>query len=526
MRKLRRLSAVILSFVIVISLCLPVLADEQPESLADPEAAVSLEEAADEPSAAEAEPAAEAVGAEPSAAEAEPADEDVEAEPADDISLDEEPAADPFNGAIDISEASVTGLKRWYLEEADIQNPETCTIDGKAFEKWEPSVTVTLGGKTLTNGKDYKVINGGSPNVLPIDISIQGIGNYTGAINRQVWCHFAESIHGKNRYYTAMYTAASIYTNYFSDQSEIVVVKGTDYPDALAANAYAGTVKAPILLTKKDSLHPACKEFFSGKFDINPGSSYGPGPISMNKLKRITVIGGDLDGAIKDIKELLPSVKINVIAGKNRYKTAEEVCKAVIAKKQALGEPLDNVFVATGQAPWDALSASTWSYKYHIPVLLAKNGELADSAKTLAGKFEKVLLLGSDSVVKDSAVPAGCAKVRLAGKNRYKTSEQIGQYFLNNYVAGNRQYVLGAVFAHGEKFPDALAGGQIALYITGPVVLLNDKNGAPAFVKTIAPGSKYSSTAPISEFMMIGYVNKEQWKSGYDKLVSVLKQVQ
>ena len=49
MRKLRQLSAVILSFVIVISLCLPVLADEQPESLADPEEAISLEEAADEP---------------------------------------------------------------------------------------------------------------------------------------------------------------------------------------------------------------------------------------------------------------------------------------------------------------------------------------------------------------------------------------------------------------------------------------------------------------------------------------------
>ena len=54
MRRIRRLTAVTLSFVLIAGMCLPVLADETKESPADPEAAVSLDEAADETDAPEA----------------------------------------------------------------------------------------------------------------------------------------------------------------------------------------------------------------------------------------------------------------------------------------------------------------------------------------------------------------------------------------------------------------------------------------------------------------------------------------
>ena len=505
MKKIQKLTALFTALILTLSLCVPVLADDEIAGMWGyaemPEETVSDEALTDEALTDDAIP------------------EEPAPETEDELLTETTPDA-PLNSGGNIESATVTGLKNWYLEETDFIDISGTKIDGVAFSKWKPSVTVTLDGTTLTPDKDYTVVVEGSPNYLPINVKIQGLHSYYGTIERKVWCHYAGTMHGKNRYYTAMYAAAMAYTGTFSDHSEIVIVKGTDYPDALAANAYAGAVKAPILLTKKDALHPACKEFLSGSFSVS-----GPGAISMDQLKTITVIGGDLDGAIKDIKKLLPSVKVNVIAGKNRYKTAEEVCKAVIAKKNAMGESLDNVFVATGQAPWDALSASTWSYKYQIPVLLAKNGELSASAKELAGQFRRVILLGSAEIVKDSVVPSGSIKVRLAGKNRYKTSEQIGQWFLNNYAAGEKQYMIGAVFAHGEKFPDALAGGQMAIYVTGPVILVNDKNTAPAYVKEIVPSSKYNTNAPFSEFVLIGYVNPGQWKSGYDKIIKVLRQV-
>ena len=509
MKKRRIVTALALAAVMLLQPVLPVLADEPSGSLADLEADVSLEEAAD---------------VEP-AAEAEPADDAAAAKPADDAAapelLEEAPALSPINGAQSIEGATMSGLKNGYLMENDVYG-KIPTIEGKPINEWKPKLTVKLNGVTLTEGTDYTV-SADTSHFAKISVTVKGINNYTGSITKACPYHYALTMHGKNRYYTAALTALTTLEATEDLPDEIVIVKGTDFPDALAANAYAGIVGAPLLLTKKDSLHQACKDFLKGNFGSILGVDIGSGSGNpFEDLKKITVIGGDLDGAVKDIKNLLPGVTVKIIAGKNRYKTAEEVCKAVIEIAKAKGESLDNVFVATGQAPWDALSASTWSYKYYIPVLLAKNGELASTAKNLAGKFRRVILLGSSSVVKDSVVPSGCLKVRLAGKNRYKTSEAIGEWFVKSYVPGSQNYIIGSLYAHGEKFPDALAGGQMAMIVTGPMVLINDKNTAPAYLKTYRPGGSYQSIAPTAYYMMIGYVNKEQWKSGYNKLIDTI----
>ena len=532
MRRIRRLTAVTLSFVLIMGMCLPVLADETQESPADPEAAVSLEEAADETDVPDEAALPEGEEAADASIWAPGASEEAAAEPGVEEELSEEPDTASLNGAenYNISYASIKGLKSRYLSERDnFWDYDDNLIDGKNYRQgaWLPSFEVVKEGKTLELGKDYtaQVYSYGPEPTL----TITGIGDYYGSQEIDLVVDSQMSVSGKNRYYTAINLAASIITpnSMYCDLSEVVVVKGTDFPDALSANAYAGISRAPLILTTPDKLHEAASKFLSGEFQ--PFPSYSDERIDVSQIKKVTVIGGDLDGAIKDIKKLRPDVTVKVIAGKNRYKTAEEVCKAVIKKKQAAGEALDSVFIATGAKAADSLSASSWSYKYHIPILLAKNGVLADSGKTLAAKFKTAYLLGSTETVKDSAAPSGVKKVRLGGKNRYRTSEEIAKYFIKNYVDKSKG-LLGAFFAYGadDNYPDALAAGQVSSAVTGPVVLVNEKNLAPSYLKSYYPTGPFSYSSPeyranFVDYLFVGYVKKGKW-SGYQKLINSLKQ--
>ena len=139
--------------------------------------------------------------------------------------------------------------------------------------------------------------------------------------------------------------------------------------------------------------------------------------------------------------------------------------------------------IATGQSAADALSLSSWSYQYHIPILLAKNGKLSNETKALAGKFRKVIIAGAASCCADAEVTSlgfamGKTAVRLAGKNRYLTSVEIARYFMTAYGPGGS--IDAVAFADGadDHFPDALVGGMLAGQKGSPVILVNLKSNA------------------------------------------------
>ena len=388
----------------------------------------------------------------------------VEALPADggEAELNESVEVSPVNGAIDISQATVKWGKPIYrVEYMNYYNPGGyTTIDGKSPDTFKPTFTLTYNGKTLKEGTDYTA-------EYNMGVLVTGINAYTG--NRRLYPPTTGyySFAGKNRYETAV--KIIIGCGAFNPR-RIVVVTGEDYPDALAANAYAGINHNPLVLVKRNDVPPAVETMLKDEY------------IQKN-CKEIVVIGGKMDGAIKELKTLVPNATITTIAGKNRYETAEKVTRQFLLEKFEIPYSSNTekvecpVFVTTGQAPADALAASTWSYSLGIPVILAKDGKVSGGAAKVLNHFETVYLLGDTKVVKDSVVPTGVKKVRLGGKNRWETSRKIADFFIVN-VTNNHDYMTLYVPGEDALFPDALAAGQFNPIGPNPVILVSEKRAS------------------------------------------------
>lgn len=388
-----------------------------------------------------------------------------------DLEFIEEEDTACLNSAADLSAGQITGLKTFYRVEivngtgyqSDVN---LATIDGVKLTSYKPSYNVVLNGKTLKKGTDYTEsvsgeIYGG------VSVSVQGIGDYSGEIYASRPSAPVFSFAGKNRWETNVKILNA--ANYTISWSRIVVVWGRDYPDALAANAYAGLRHSPLIMVERDKVPSAIKSCLTRKKD---------------SIEEVVVIGGKMDGAAKELKSLLPGASFRTIAGSNRYQTADKVTRQFLYEKYSI--PLtDNttqvdgsVFVTTGQSPADALSASSWSYTQGIPVLLVKDGTFNKKSDTanIIKHFKTVYLLGDTKVVKDSVVPGGARKIRLGGKNRWETSRKIADHFvgqLDNH-GGVTLYVPG----EDKLFSDALAAGQLNVLGPSQVILVREKNAA------------------------------------------------
>ncbi|PLS25963.1 cell wall-binding repeat-containing protein, partial [Bifidobacterium parmae] len=133
----------------------------------------------------------------------------------------------------------------------------------------------------------------------------------------------------------------------------------------------------------------------------------------------------------------------------------------------------DTVIVASGEGPYDALSASPLAYRLKAPVVLAGRDGL-DEAMVRAVRdagFRKVLLVGGESVVpvRVESQLGSLSVTRLAGATRYGTSAEVVAYALEHRILEAD----GVVLASGENYPDALAGGALAGR-TGNVLALVD----------------------------------------------------
>ena len=311
------------------------------------------------------------------------------------------------------------------------------------------------------------------------------------------------SVAGGNRYKTAAAIAVEAFP---TGPSEAILVTGEKFPDALAANAYAGAKGAPILMSKLKELPAPTKDLLT--------KTWG------KSVKTVTIIGGGFDKKVESDLKACGVTTIKHIAGKNRYKTAEEVCKAGFAENLWLpGVP---IAVATGQSPADALAFSPWSYGAQVPILLVKNGEASASTKALIAKFEYAFLLGSSSVVKDSCLSASQKSnhyyYRMAGSNRYKTSLAIADYF----TRGSMGSYSNAAYADGTDahFPDALVGGMLQGKLEAPIILTKPgQKDVLGFTKSTMNKSAYVKD-PV---YFLGWSAKGK-SSEYGELTKLLKQ--
>ena len=414
-----------------------------------------------------------------------------------DTVLEESPDdAAALNGAADIAEATITGIKDVYKIET--VNGKTTYIDGVSKSKLALAWRISLNDVGLFKNVDYEVshteglFNKGS-------ITFTGLGNYTGSKELTFRCCHIASYYGDNRYETAVALAEAAFQDETFDS--VVIVKGSDFPDALCASSYAGYLDCPLLLTKEKSLPASVKAYLSD---------------NKERIKRVTVIGGGLDAPANAVNTILPAASVKTIKGKNRYETAEKVCEKLA--EQMGDAAYDTVIVTTGQKPADALSAATWSYRYRYPILLAKNGTVRKETASLIKRFKHVIILGSTNVVKDS-VCRHVSPVRLGGSNRYETSRAIANYFSANIQYDDAKDAVAAFALGPDKyFPDALAGCQLAHISDAPMLLINEKNyDVPDCVRTI----KAESSSSRIVFTFIGSAGRGK-TTAYDSAAALL----
>lgn len=273
-----------------------------------------------------------------------------------------------------------------------------------------------------------------------------------------------QRLSGNDRYDTMGEIVDAAYPD--SQGGTVIVASGDNFPDALASSGLAGLATAPVILTNSYRL-----------------SARADGQISRLKPEKVVVVGGKSavsDSVVNQIeKRVARKAKIVRISGDTRRDTANEIFAQ--AKKQVDANWADDTaIIATGENFTDALSISAYAQKNKYPVFLSgKSGLDASTVKDIKGYgFTNIVIAGGSAAVPNSVIAqlksAGVSEsniVRLGGATRYQTSLEIAKYAYNN--GASVLHPGTPVFATGENFPDALAGGVLAAEKGAPLLLVS-----------------------------------------------------
>ena len=145
------------------------------------------------------------------------------------------------------------------IKDAEVTYKKKYRYTGKQIK---PEVTISYGGKKLTEGEDYYIDYDTNTEPGKGGIMICGKGDYCG----DLWLEFdisdgsifgSESmvrIAGSNRYATSTAAADALKQSLGVDKFEnIIIASGADYPDALAGSYLAKVKNAPVMLVGKDA---------------------------------------------------------------------------------------------------------------------------------------------------------------------------------------------------------------------------------------------------------------------------------
>lgn len=201
------------------------------------------------------------------------------------------------------------------------------------------------------------------------------------------------------------------------------LVNGYQFSDALSIAPVAAANNEGIVLATRGSLDAS---------------------LSKQGINEVTLVGGENSISSSVEKSLASKFKTKRIAGTDRYKTSEMIVEST-GKKE--------VGVATGKDFPDALSSGAFLAKKNLPLLLVNGKTQTSLPQGLKGLYT---FGGKSSVANDFGK-------RIAGANRYETSEKIAEEFGKSDVV---------VLASGTNFADALAAAPLAKKINAPIVLV------------------------------------------------------
>lgn len=153
---------------------------------------------------------------------------------------------------------------------------------------------------------------------------------------------------GVDRYHTSALVAQEIKLLMSRNPELCFIASGENFPDAVAAGFLAGRLRAPVLLTRKNSVP------FAVKAALN----------SLN-IQRCVITGGEA-AVSRSVESSLPSpVRI---AGSDRYETSARLVRFAV---ETHGFSTEALFLATGEAFPDALLVSPAASACNSCVLLA-----------------------------------------------------------------------------------------------------------------------------------------------------------
>jgi putative cell wall-binding protein/peptidoglycan/xylan/chitin deacetylase (PgdA/CDA1 family) len=242
-------------------------------------------------------------------------------------------------------------------------------------------------------------------------------------------------IQGKNRYDTAIEISKSTFPE---GTDTVVLVTGTDFPDALSGAPLAFMYNAPILTTTREKLIDQ----------------------TANEIKRLgaekaIILGGTSAISIEVVNGLKAlGLQVERIAGKNRYETS-----ALIADRI----PSDTAILANGQNFPDALATAPYAAKNSYPILLTRSDKLPLEIHRQMRAM--TIIAGGQQAVNDSILKPFPETIRISGKNRYETNLRIVHYFDKD--------IQTAYIATGDHFADALTGSILASSHGEPIILVN-----------------------------------------------------
>ena len=253
---------------------------------------------------------------------------------------------------------------------------------------------------------------------------------------------------------SALTTMKAIVDEGWSSSEWAVVATNKGYHDALSASGLAGLLKAPVMLTEKESLSSVTKKLLKNK-----------------KVKKVIVVGGTAAVSAQTEKQIRAlGVSVKRVAGSTAAATAVKVYKEGL-KHGGWGK---NAVVATSKSFQDALSIAPFAYAKKAPIFLTDLNKTSVRASVVAsikkGGFTRTVVVGGEQAV-SSGTDAMLPNVkRLAGGNCYSTSTKVARFCLNN---GMKAANMGVT--RGDAYLDALAGGAL-LGKRNSIVVLVDRN--------------------------------------------------
>ena len=236
---------------------------------------------------------------------------------------------------------------------------------------------------------------------------------------------------------------------------EVVLATSESYWDALSANSLAGSLNAPVLLTKHGKL---------------PEQTIAE--LKRLKTSKVVVCGGEnaiSNEVVAQLKAL--NIEVERVAGQMASDTAND-----IAKKLAKS---DTAVVTTSWGYEDALSAASFAYAKKAPIFLADYNTAtldASNIQTMKDKgVKKVYIVGGTAVVSPEVEAqlsaAGIAVERVAGNTAYDTSAKLATKLISLGMSANNMAI-----ATGWGYTDALAGAALCGKQNSVMVLADNTN--------------------------------------------------